>query len=188
MMEHVGRPRIDAYFAAIHRALRPGGLFLNHAIADGAAGTPTIPWASQRGGGFIWRYIFPDGELLTISEVVAAAERAGFEVRDLECLREHYAETLAAWLGRLEARFAEAVAMAGERRARLYRLYLAASAAAFRLGTNSVHQLLLARRDASARAQGLPRSRGEWYAPRQPQPAAAAPVAAQETPAAHHGA
>ncbi len=163
MMEHVGRARLDAYFAAVHRLLRPGGLFLNHAIADAGGRGPTLPWARQRGGGFIWRYIFPDGELLPIAEVVAAAERAGFEVRDLECLREHYAETLAAWLSRLEARFAEAVAIAGERRARLYRLYLAASAVGFRIGRTSVYQLLLVRRAATGRAEGLPRSRAIWY-------------------------
>ncbi len=165
MMEHVGRGRLDAYFESIHRILRPGGLFLNHAIADASGGRPTLPWAAQRGGGFIWRYVFPDGELLPISEVVAAAERAGFEVRDLESLREHYAETLAAWLARLEARFDRAVAIAGERRARLYRLYLAASAVGFRIGRTSVYQLLLVRRDASGRADGIPRCRADWYAP-----------------------
>jgi cyclopropane-fatty-acyl-phospholipid synthase len=164
MMEHVGRARLDAYFAAVHGLLRPGGLFLNHAIADASGGRLTVPWASQRGGGFIWRYVFPDGELLPIGEVVAAAERAGFEVRDLESLREHYAETLAAWLARLEARFADAVEIAGERRARLYRLYLAASAVGFRLGRTSVYQLLLARRSATGAAEGLPRCRGDWYA------------------------
>ncbi len=176
MMEHVGRARLDAYFAAVHRLLRPGGLFLNHAIADVGGGRPTLPWAGQAGGGFIWRYVFPDGELIPIAEVIAAAERGGFEVRDLECLREHYAETLAAWLGRLEARFDEAVAIAGERRARLYRLYLAASAVGFRIGRTSVYQLLLAKRTASGRAEGLPRSRAAWHAweaaPRAPAAAA----------------
>jgi len=146
-----------------HRLLRPGGLFLNHAIGDASGGNPTLPWAHQRGGGFIWRYVFPDGELVPIGEVVAAAERAGFEVRDLESLREHYAETLAHWLARLEARFDQAVAIAGERRARLYRLYLAASAVGFRLGRTSVYQLLLARRTPSGRAEGLPRCRADWY-------------------------
>jgi cyclopropane-fatty-acyl-phospholipid synthase len=162
----VGRARLAAYFASIYRLLRPGGLFLNHAIADGSGGRPTFSWASQRGGGFIWSYVFPDGELLPIGEVVTAAERAGFEVRDLESLREHYAETLAAWLGRLEARFPEAVAVAGERRTRLYRLYLAASAAAFRLGVNNVYQLLLAKRTATGAVEGVPRYRADWYAPR----------------------
>jgi cyclopropane-fatty-acyl-phospholipid synthase len=164
MMEHVGRARLDAYFAAVHRLLRPGGLFLNHAIAAAPDGVNTIPWLSRRGGGFIWQYVFPDGELLPIGEVVVAAERAGFEVRDLESLREHYAETLAEWLARLEARFDEAVALVGERRARLYRLYLAASAVGFLRARTSVFQLLLARRTAHGAQDGLPRWRGAWYA------------------------
>jgi cyclopropane-fatty-acyl-phospholipid synthase len=164
MMEHVGRARLDAYFAAIHRVLVPGGLFLNHAIADIESGVATIPWASRSEGGFIDRYIFPDSELIPIGEVVMSAERAGFEVRDVESLREHYAETLAAWLERLEARFEEAVALVGRRRARAYRLYLASSAAAFRLARISVFQLLLARRSATGRLEDLPRCRVAWYA------------------------
>jgi cyclopropane-fatty-acyl-phospholipid synthase len=179
MMEHVGRARLPGYFAAIHRLLRPGGLFLNHAIAAAGDDRPTIPWASQRGGGFIWRYVFPDGELVPVGEVLTAAERAGFEVRDLESLREHYAETLAAWLARLEARWTEAVAIAGERRARLYRLYLAGSAVGFRLGTTSVFQLLLARRTALGAVEGIPRCRGEWYVARA---AADAPGEPREAP------
>lgn len=163
MMEHVGRARLAAYFAAIHRLLRPGGLFLNHAIADSAGGVPALRWARPRRGGFIDRYVFPDGELLPVGEVVSAAERAGFEVRDLESLREHYAETLAHWLARLEARYDRAVAIAGERRARVYRLYLASSAAGFRSGRISVFQLLLARRTAIGRAEGVPRCRADWY-------------------------
>jgi cyclopropane-fatty-acyl-phospholipid synthase len=186
MMEHVGRARLDAYFGSIHRLLRPGGLFLNHAIAYTGGRDPTLPWAAQRGGGFIWRYIFPDGELIPIAEVIAAAARAGFEVRDLECLREHYAETLAAWLARLEARFDEAVAIAGERRARLYRLYLAASAVGFRIGRTSVYQLLLAKRSARGAAEGLPRCRADWYAgvaARAAAPATPAPRGTGEAPA-----
>jgi cyclopropane-fatty-acyl-phospholipid synthase len=163
MMEHVGRARLDAYFARAYRLLRPGGLFLNHAIADASGGARTLRWAHQRGGGFIWRYVFPDGELVPIEEVVASAARAGFDVRDLECLREHYADTLAGWLARLEARWEDAVAIAGERRARLYRLYLAGSAAGFRLGRTSVYQLLLAKRDARGAVGGVPRCRAAWY-------------------------
>jgi len=163
MMEHVGRARLGEYFAAVHRVLEPGGLFLNHAIADTESGVATLPWASRREGGFIDRYIFPDSELVPIGEVVMAAERAGFEVRDVESLREHYAETLAAWLGGLEQRFDEAVALVGRRRARAYRLYLASSAAAFRLARISVFQLLLAKRSATGRLEVMPRCRGDWY-------------------------
>jgi cyclopropane-fatty-acyl-phospholipid synthase len=184
MMEHVGRARLDAYFRSIHRLLRPGGLFLNHAIADSSGGRPTLAWAHQRGGGFIWRYVFPDGELVPIPEVVAAAERAGFEVRDVESLREHYAETLAHWLGRLEARWEQAVAIAGERRARLYRLYLAASAVGFRLGRTSVFQLLLAKRTPDGRAEGVPRCRAEWYRELRVAPARAPAASPSDAPPA----
>jgi cyclopropane-fatty-acyl-phospholipid synthase len=163
MMEHVGRAKLDAYFRAIHRVLVPGGLFLNHAIAPLRTGVTQLPWASQRGGGFIERHIFPDGDLVPIGEVVSAAERAGFEVRDVESLREHYAETLAAWLARLEARFDEAVELVGERKARAYRLYLAASEVGFRTARTGVFQLLLAKRTANGRCEGLPRCRSEWY-------------------------
>jgi len=162
MMEHVGRKRLDDYFAAVHRLLAPGGLFLNHAIADGGGGH-TLSWARRSGGGFIDRYIFPDSDLVPVPLVVAAAARAGFEVRDLESLREHYASTLHSWLARLEARFEEAAALVGQRRARAYRLYLASSAAAFRLGRITVFQLLLAKRPPSGRLGGLPRNRGAWY-------------------------
>ena len=165
MMEHVGREHLADYFGAMWRLTRPGGLFLNHAIADAADGARTVPWASQRGGGFIGRYIFPDSDLVPLGLVVAAAERVGFEVRDVESLREHYAATLSAWLSRLEERSRDAVALVGERRTRAYRLYLATSAAAFRLGRISVFQLLLARKTEAGRAEGIPRCRADWYAP-----------------------
>jgi len=163
MMEHVGQARLDEYFADMFRLLRPGGLFLNHAIAS-IAQTQTVPWVRRsRHGGFIRCYIFPDSELLPVGEVVSAAERAGFEVRDLESLREHYAQTLAHWLLRLERRFDEAVALVGRERARAWRLYLASSAVAFRLARISVFQLLLAKPAGDGRLRELPRSRSIWY-------------------------
>ncbi len=163
MMEHVGRRRLGAYFTAIHSLMHPGGIFLNHAIADVSPGITTLPWASRRGGGFIARHIFPDYDLVPLGQVVSAAERAGFEVRDVESMREHYAETLAAWLTRLEARLDEAERLVGRRRARAYRLYLASSAAAFRLGRISVFQVLLVKPSRTGRAEGVPRCRADWY-------------------------
>jgi cyclopropane-fatty-acyl-phospholipid synthase len=98
-------------------------------------------------GGFIDRHIFPDGELLQICEVVSAAEQAGFEVRDLESWREHYALTLQHWLTRLHARRDEAMRVAGSEMTRAFMLYLAGSIVAFRRGEISVLQLLLAKRN-----------------------------------------
>ena len=163
MMEHVGRARLDEYFLAVDRLLEPGGLFLNHAIAELSADVNTFSWLSRRQGGFIQDYIFPDYELVPIAEVIAAAERARFEVRDVESLREHYAETLRRWSVRLEARFGEAVALVGARRARAYRLYLASSAVAFRLGRISVFQLLLRKRGEAGHVASAPRCRAAWY-------------------------
>jgi cyclopropane-fatty-acyl-phospholipid synthase len=163
MMEHVGRARLGEYFKTLYRLLHPGGLFLNHAIADTSAETPAFRWASRRGGSFIDRYIFPDGELLPIATVLQEAERAGFEVRDVDSLREHYAETLTHWLERFERSQAQAEQMVGRRRTRAYRLYLAASAALFRAGRISIFQALLAKPDEAGRVHGVPRWRGEWY-------------------------
>jgi cyclopropane-fatty-acyl-phospholipid synthase len=163
MMEHVGSERVDAYFEAMFRATRPGGLFLNHAIAVLPMSRKTIPWMSREGGGFIRRYIFPDSELIPVARVTEAAERAGFEVRDLESLREHYAETLAHWLHRLEQHFDEAVQLVGAERARAWRLYLATSSVAFRLAEISVFQLLLVHPGKDGRAS-VPRTRERWYA------------------------
>lgn len=165
MMEHVGREQLDTYFSAVHRHLRPGGLFLNHAIASVPSTPRTLPWALRREGGFIERFIFPDSDLIPVGDVVKAAERAGFEVRDLESLREHYAQTLALWLARLEGRFDEAVALVGRDRARAFRLYLAASAVGFRTGKLSIFQLLLVKPNPDGRVQGIPRCRANWYKP-----------------------
>lgn len=164
MMEHVGASRLDDYFSGVERVLRPGGLFLNQAIAEIRPGTSTIPWLSRRDGSFIDDYIFPDSELPPIGQVIRAAETAGFEVRDLESLRDDYARTLAYWLQRLEHRFDDAVRLVGQARARAWRLYLASSAVAFRLGRVSVFQLLLAKPNGDQRGLGVPRRRSDWYA------------------------
>ncbi|HET6437576.1 MAG TPA: cyclopropane-fatty-acyl-phospholipid synthase family protein [Anaeromyxobacter sp.] len=165
MMEHVGRAHLGEYFRGLFRLLHPGGLLLNHAIADISTDAPALRFTSRRGGGFIEKYIFPDGELLPIATVLRTAERAGFEVRDVESLREHYADTCAAWVSRLEENWAEAERLVGRRRARAYRLYLASSAAQFRVGRISVFQALLAKPAEKGRVRGVPRWRGEWYQP-----------------------
>lgn len=163
MMEHVGHANLEAYFTKVFRVLRPGGLFLNHAIAALPGAGQTIPWASGWRGGFIQRYIFPDSELIPLPDVLRTAERAGFEVRDVESLREHYTRTLTHWLARLEQRFPLAVAQVGRERARAFRLYLGTCAVAFRTGRISVFQTLFAKRTEAGQALGLPGSRAAWY-------------------------
>jgi cyclopropane-fatty-acyl-phospholipid synthase len=139
MAEHVGAAGMPAYVATLSGLLRPGGRLLNHAIAQNV-GDPR-----SRRGTFITRFVFPDGELLRMGETVAALEAGGLEVLDVEALRRHYALTLRAWLERLEKHWDAAVAASDEGRARVWRLYMAASALAFETGRLGVNQVLARR-------------------------------------------
>ncbi|GAB4446723.1 MAG: class I SAM-dependent methyltransferase [Chloroflexi bacterium OHK40] len=164
MIEHVGRPQLTGYFATLRRHLRPGGLLLNHGIVvhPGAAAPGRLARRLIGAGSFIQRHIFPDGELTTTAEVLAAAEPGGLEVRDVENLREHYVRTLRMWLARLEAATPEAIAMVGEPTFRAWRLYLAASAHRFGIGQIGVVQVLFSRPDATGRSC-LPLTRAYLY-------------------------
>jgi cyclopropane-fatty-acyl-phospholipid synthase len=139
MAEHVGRAAMPGYAATLAGLLRPGGRLLNHAIAWNAGPTS---WDADT---FIARYVFPDGELLSLGETVSALEGADLEVLDVEALRRHYPPTLRAWVRRLERQWDAAVAAAGEGRARVWRLYMTASALAFEAGTLGVDQVLAQR-------------------------------------------
>ena len=157
MFEHVGRDKLAEYFETAYRLLRPGGLFLNHGIAISERNART-----GKTSGFMGRFIFPDGELETVSDSLQFAERAGFEVRDVENLREHYARTLRHWVKNLETNRAQAVAAAGEQSYRAWRLYLAGSAQGFRTGRIGVYQALLAK-PAKGGAVNLPATRRDLY-------------------------
>jgi cyclopropane-fatty-acyl-phospholipid synthase len=131
---------MPAYAAHLAGLLRPGGRLLNHAIAWNAGEV------HQDADTFIARYVFPDGELLGLAAMTAALEGTGLEVIDVEVLRRHYALTLRAWVDRLEQHWDEAVAATSEGRARVWRLYMAASALAFEAGDMGVNQVLTQRR------------------------------------------
>ena len=135
MAEHVGMKRMPEYFGQLYGLLRPGGRLLNHAISS--VGGSKLPRRS-----FVYRYVFPDGELLDVGDTVLIMERAGFEVRDVENLREHYARTLQHWVANLEAEWDRAVALVGERRARVWRLYMSGSINGFLDGGVQIHQTL----------------------------------------------
>jgi cyclopropane-fatty-acyl-phospholipid synthase len=157
MVEHVGRSELPQYFATAFRALRPGGLFVNHGIAHQEPGRP-----GTRAGDFIGRYVFPDGELVSISDALRSAEAAGFEVRDVENLREHYARTLRHWVANLERNASAAIEAAGGRTYRVWRLYLAGSAQGFNSGRMGLFQALLAKPHADGSVE-LPRTRRDLY-------------------------
>jgi cyclopropane-fatty-acyl-phospholipid synthase len=155
MAEHVGLAQLGVYAAQLHGLLRPGGRLLHHAIAR-RPGPLSDPDHS-----FLSRYVFPDGELQPVGTTVSVLEEAGFEVRDVEALREHYARTCRAWVSHLEEHWDEAVALSSPGRARVWRLYLAASALAFEELRTGVNQVLAVRPDEQLRS-GLPPTRDEW--------------------------
>lgn len=158
MVEHVGRTRLREYFRSAWRALQPGGLFLNHGIADESPAR-----RGSRSQGFMKHFVFPDGDLVAIGDMVRVGERAGFEVRDVENLREHYARTLRAWVANLEANRLRAIDSAGEAAYRVWRLYLAGSAQGFRSGRIGLYQTLFARPDVNGTV-AIPPTRRDLYA------------------------
>jgi cyclopropane-fatty-acyl-phospholipid synthase len=156
MFEHVGEAKLPLYFDQAWKLLRSGGVFLNHGIALGGSTPP------ERGRTFSDAYVFPDGELLPISTTLHAAEHVGFEVRDVESLREHYVLTLRHWVRRLEAHHEEALRFVDEPTYRVWRLYMSGSAHSFSAGRINVYQALLVKPNPGG-ASGLPLTREAWY-------------------------
>jgi len=167
MFEHVGEARLAEYFGRLFELLAPGARLLNHGISRPArvrggggaraglratVGTGTRARFSR--SGFIERYVFPDGELHEVGRVVSIVQQAGFEVRHVESLREHYAKTLRCWVANLEGAWDEAVALVGPARARIWRLYMAGSAVNFEANRTQVHQILAVKPDRGA--SGMP--------------------------------
>jgi cyclopropane-fatty-acyl-phospholipid synthase len=149
MVEHVGSAMLPTYFSQLYQLLRPGGRLLNHGISFpgdpvGAARPRTklagVPLPA--GQDFLHLYVFPDGELHEIGQAVTTMQAAGFELRHVENLREHYGLTLRAWVSNLERAWPAAAAVAGDARARVWRLYMAGSALSFEAGQSQVHQVL----------------------------------------------
>ncbi len=143
MFEHVGKGQLATYFSSVQRLLDAEGVFLNHGIVTRDRHirrvTPT----------FVNTYVFPDGELVTVDEVIGEAEEAGFELRDVESLRSSYALTLRHWLTSLEANRGAALESVGETTYRIWRLYMAGAAVAFDSSAISVYQMVLGGSDRS---------------------------------------
>ena len=153
--EHVPESRFEDYFRLAFASLRPGGQFLHHAITR----TPSVP--ERPGRSFNHRYVFPDHFLASIGQTLSAAEAAGFEARDTESLREHYALTLKHWLQRFEAAQNEIVRLTDEVSCRVFRLYLAGTAYEFQCGRVNLHQSLLVKPNGGR--SGVPLTREDWY-------------------------
>lgn len=145
MFEHVGLQNLPGYFSTVHRLLKPAGLFLNHGITHDVEG-----WEKTLSTEFINRYVFPDGQLDTVSNIQRAMERASFEIGDVEALRPHYALTLRHWVARLERHHAQALEHVSESTYRVWRLYMAACALEFESGEIGIYQVLAHKRTPSA--------------------------------------
>lgn len=144
MFEHVGLKNLPTYFAIANRMLKPGGLFLNHGITSDESG-----WRKTVSTEFINRYVFPDGQLETVSTVQKLMEDTGFEVHDVEGLRQHYALTLREWVRRLDERHEQALSYVTEPVYRIWRLYMAACAMQFEEGNTGIYQILVSKRKPS---------------------------------------
>ncbi|MFK8908686.1 class I SAM-dependent methyltransferase [Streptomyces sp. YS-3] len=160
MAEHVGSARYREYADDLYALLKDGGRLLNHQIARRPEGDE----AGYHVDEFIDAYVFPDGELAPLGRTLATLEDAGFEVRDVEALREHYALTLRRWVGSLEAGWARAVRLTGPGRARVWRLYMAACALSFERNRIGVNQVLAVKTPPGG-ASGMPLRARSWGSP-----------------------
>lgn len=156
MSEHIGNANLPVFLKKIHGALRPGGVYMHHCITL-RPNTPFPRWTP-----FARKYVFPNGELQTILHVQTSAAEVGFEIRDVESLREHYVLTLENWTRKLEANRAEVVKLTDEVTYRIFRIYMAGATMGFRTGVYNLNQCLLVKPNTDG-TSGLPLMRAEWY-------------------------
>lgn len=154
MFEHVGMKNLRDYFTIAMKMLAPNGTFLNHGIARSATSQPA-------NDSFIDRYVFPDGELIPLGQVLEVAESVGFEVRDVDNLRAHYERTLRLWVENLQANARTVLKYVSERTYRIWLLYMAGSSDAFRVGNIELYQVLLGRRPGNPTEKLA--TRENWY-------------------------
>ena len=159
MFEHVGLKNLPVYFGTIHRLLAGGGIALNHGVTAVDSESREVDLGA---GEFVEKYVFPQGELPHVSLVLKEMSDADLEVMDVETLRLHYAKTLAHWSRRLEANLDAARAHVGDKRTRIWRLYLAGCAHAFERNWITVHQVLAVKPFDPAR-NPLPWTRDYMY-------------------------
>lgn len=133
MFEHVGQANYPHFMKAVNRLLKPQGLALLHTITHPTEQKPD-PW--------IEKYIFPGGYIPSLREIMALLPDYDFHPIDIESLRIHYAMTLDHWANAYEANVEQVREMYGERFVRMWRLYLRASAAAFRQEGINLHQIV----------------------------------------------
>ena len=161
MLEHVGIENFPTYYRTAHRLLKPGGLFLSHAITRPGKSRAARTGKKRADFAALTRYIFPGGELDYIGRTVTNLELHGFEIHDVEGWREHYQRTCKMWHDRLRDRYDEACAEVGEATTRLWLAYLAACSITFARNNAGLYQTLASKRIKGA--TGLPPTRADLY-------------------------
>jgi cyclopropane-fatty-acyl-phospholipid synthase len=161
MLEHVGVANFPTYYQTVHRLLKPGGLFLHHAITRPGKRAAVNGGKKRPEFAVLTRYIFPGGELDYIGRTVANLDLCGFEVHDVEGWREHYQRTCRFWHDRLKAHYDEACLEVGEAKTRLWLVYLAACSIVFERGNCGLYQTLVSKRAKGP--SGLPPTRADLY-------------------------
>lgn len=158
MFEHVGVRHLPDYFAAVAQLLADDGIVMNHGITSSDPANGQSPYG---GGEFIEQYVFPQGELAHIGHVLKCMQQGQLEVFDVENLRRHYARTCALWSDNYEAAASRLKTLAGEKRYRIWQVYLAGASYAFEQDWISLYQIVA--RKAGQRASTLPWSRRYMY-------------------------
>jgi len=156
MGEHIGNRNLPVFFEQIRNCLKPKGAYLHHSITL-RPNTPYPRWTP-----FVRKYVFPNGELQTILHVLNSAAEVGFEIRDVEAMREQYVLTLEAWVRKLEANRDAVLKITDDVTYRIFRLYMAGATMGFRSGVYNLNQCLLIKPDGDA--SGVPLMRNDMYA------------------------
>jgi cyclopropane-fatty-acyl-phospholipid synthase len=162
MSEHIGTANYPRYFEKINSLLRDRGLVLNHAIARRAKATKRQAKKIRPERKFLLKYIFPGSELIPVGTTTDTLENTGFEVHDVESLREHYALTLKYWSKNLTANKEEAIRLVGPERYRLWAAYMTGGSVGFTAGSIKIYQVLASKR-ASQGLSGMPPTRADLY-------------------------
>ncbi|MEA2993318.1 MAG: cyclopropane-fatty-acyl-phospholipid synthase, partial [Alphaproteobacteria bacterium] len=149
------------YYATVQRVLKRDGLFLHHAITRPAKRDTRTFRRKRPEFALLTKHIFPGGELDHIGNTVAMLEQNGFEVHDVEGLREHYQRTCERWHDRLLANYDAAVREVGEVKTRMWLIYLAACSIAFERNGVCLYQTLSSKRKRGP--SGLPPTRADLY-------------------------
>ena len=158
MFEHVGLEYLSRYFAKINSLLTPDGIVMNHGITSTAANNGEAPYG---GGDFIQKYVFPNGELVHISEVLKTMQLGGLEALDIENLRHHYARTCTKWAENFESNADTIKRTTDDKRFRIWRVYLAGCAHAFSQDWISLYQVVCSK--AGRNSPAIPLSRRYIY-------------------------